>query len=105
MLYEVITMQSFVGMHPIPILYSLTPGELAGMINGEKWLNNGLKCTLTVIKLKNWDHNTPYILPVKPSPNLPTPQSVALYPSLCLFEGTNISVGRGTDTPFEVIVV
>jgi uncharacterized protein YbbC (DUF1343 family) len=95
--------QSFVGMHPIPIVHGLTVGELAEMINGEKWLANGLKCRLEVVKCLNYTHQTPYILPIKPSPNLPNANSIRLYPSLCLFEGTNISVGRGTDFPFEVI--
>ncbi len=96
--------QSFVGMHPIPIVHGLTVGELARMINGEKWLKtNGVPCPLTVIPVKNYTHNLPYNLPVAPSPNLPNRQAVLLYPSLCLFEGTVISVGRGTDTQFQVI--
>jgi uncharacterized protein YbbC (DUF1343 family) len=96
-------LKSFVGMHPIPIVHGLTVGELAGMINGEGWLENGIKCDLEVIRLKNWTHDTFYSLPVKPSPNLPNDQAVKLYPSLCLFEGTVISVGRGTQTPFLII--
>lgn len=95
--------QSFVGMHPIPILHGLTVGELAQMINGEKWLNNELRCDLTVIPMKNYQHDLPYTLKVKPSPNLPNNLSIKLYPSLCLFEGTAISVGRGTDAPFQQI--
>jgi uncharacterized protein YbbC (DUF1343 family) len=94
---------SFVGMHPIPIVHGLTVGELAQMINGEKWLADGAQCDLTVIPMKNWKHDDVYTLPIKPSPNLPTDQSIRLYPSLCLFEGTVISIGRGTTTPFEKI--
>jgi len=95
--------QSFVGMHPIPVVHGLTVGELAKMINGEKWLANGKQCNLTVITCENYTHNTPYCLPIKPSPNLPNDRSIALYPSLCFFEGTVVSVGRGTDFPFQVI--
>jgi uncharacterized protein YbbC (DUF1343 family) len=96
-------LKSFVGMHPIPIVHGLTVGELAGMINGEGWLENGVKCNVKVIPVKNWKHADSYSLPVKPSPNLPNDQAVRLYPSLCLFEGTVISVGRGTQTPFLMI--
>lgn len=92
--------QSFVGMHPIPTLHGLTVGELAKMINGEGWLQNGTKCDLTVIPVKNYTHNMSYELPVKPSPNLPDQKSILLYPSLALFEGTQVSVGRGTQEPF-----
>jgi uncharacterized protein YbbC (DUF1343 family) len=95
--------KSFVGMHPIPVVHGLTVGELALMINGEKWLKNGLECELEVIKVKNYDHKTAYSLPVKPSPNLPNDLSINLYPSLCFFEGTPISMGRGTEFPFQVI--
>lgn len=95
--------KSFVGMHPIPVLYGLTNGELAVMINKEKWLSNGVICDLTVIPLKNYTHSSKYELPIKPSPNLPNALSIALYPSLCLFEGTKISVGRGTEFPFQVV--
>ena len=96
--------KSFVGMDPLPIAHGLTVGELATMLNGEKWLAGGRKCRLTVVPLaKDYTHTTAYHLPVRPSPNLPTDHAVALYPSICLFEGTNISVGRGTATPFEVI--
>lgn len=95
--------KSFVGMHPIPILHGLTVGELAKMINGEGWLEDHVKCDLTVVPMLNYTHGTTYSLPVKPSPNLPNDLSVALYPSLCLFEGTVISVGRGTDEPFQQI--
>ncbi len=95
--------KSFVGMHPVPVVYGMTIGEYGQMINGEGWLSNGLKADLTVIKNRNYDHNTYYNLPVKPSPNLPNIQSILLYPSLCFFEGTVMSVGRGTDTQFQVI--
>jgi len=95
--------QSFVGMHPIPIVHGLTVGELARMINGEKWMENGITCDLTVVPATNYHHEATYKLPVKPSPNLPNQQAVKLYPSLCLFEGTIISVGRGTYDPFQVI--
>ncbi|MDR2969765.1 MAG: DUF1343 domain-containing protein [Tannerellaceae bacterium] len=95
---------SFVGMHPIPLLHGLTVGELARMINGEKWLKSKPDtCRLEVVTMENWCHGDPYWLPVKPSPNLPNDQSIRLYPSLCLFEGTNISVGRGTYFPFQVL--
>ena len=93
---------SFVGLHCVPIVYGLTIGEFALMVNGERWLNDGIQCNLTVIPLGNYDRNAIYKLPVKPSPNLPNWESVYLYPSLCLFEGTVISVGRGTETPFQV---
>ena len=95
--------RSFVGMHPLPIVHGLTVGELATMINGEAWLKKGLRAQLKVILIQNWTHRQPYVPPIKPSPNLPTYQSVRLYPSLCLFEGTVMSIGRGTETPFEVI--
>lgn len=95
--------KTFVGMHPIPVVHGLTVGELARMINGEKWLAGGKQCQLTVVPAAGYTHDTRYVLPVRPSPNLPTAQSVMLYPSLCLFEGTDVSVGRGTATPFEVI--
>ena len=94
--------KSFVGMHPVPIVHGMTIGEYAQMINGENWLNNNLKCELKVIKLKNYTHETPYSLPIKPSPNLPNDMAINLYPSLCLFEGTKISVGRGTEMQFQV---
>ena len=95
--------ESFVGMHPIPVVHGLTVGELALMINGEKWLKEGVQCALQVIKMNNWDHSTMYELPIKPSPNLPNYASIRLYPSLCLFEGTIMSVGRGTEFPFQVV--
>ncbi len=94
--------RSFVGMDPVPVVYGMTPGEYAGMLNGEKWLKNGVQCDLEVVKCRNYTHRTYYELPVKPSPNLPNMRSVYLYPSLCFFEGTIMSVGRGTDFPFEV---
>jgi uncharacterized protein YbbC (DUF1343 family) len=93
---------SFVGMHPIPILHGMTIGEYAKMINGENWLKNAAQCKLTVISCLNYNHKMDYSLPVKPSPNLPNDQSINLYASLCLFEGTNISVGRGTETQFQI---
>jgi uncharacterized protein YbbC (DUF1343 family) len=95
--------QSFVGMHPIPIVHGLTVGELAQMINGEGWLANSAQCDLEVITMENYTHETSYELPVKPSPNLPNQLSIQLYPSLCLFEATVISVGRGTYEPFQQI--
>src|SRR5690554_2004180 len=94
--------QSFVGMHPVPIVYGMTIGEYARMINGEKWLKDGIQCDLTVIVCENYTHQTPYELPIAPSPNLRTAAAIYLYPSLCLFEGTSVSVGRGTKTPFEL---
>ena len=94
--------KSFVGMHPVPTVYGMTIGEYGTMINGELWLKDGVQCDLTVIPCKNYDHTTYYNLPVKPSPNLPNIQSIFLYPSLCLFEGTNVSVGRGTDMQFQM---
>lgn len=95
--------ESFVGMHPIPVVHGCTVGELAMMINGEKWLNSSKQCELTVITVENYTHNTPYSLPVKPSPNLPNDLAVRLYPSLCFFEATSVSVGRGTQFPFQVL--
>ena len=94
--------KSFVGMHPIPILHGCTVGELAQMINGEGWLKGKMKCKLTVIPVEGWKHGEPYSLPIKPSPNLPNDQSIALYASLCPFEGTSVSVGRGTYMPFQI---
>lgn len=94
--------KSFVGMHPIPVLHGMTIGEYAQMINGEKWLKNGTQCDLTVIKCENYDKNKSYSLPVKPSPNLPNDLAINLYTSLCFFEGTNVSVGRGTDKQFQI---
>jgi uncharacterized protein YbbC (DUF1343 family) len=92
---------SFVGMHPVPVVHGMTVGEYAGMINGEGWLMGGIKCDLVVIKCKYYTHKTEYELPVKPSPNLPNQNSVYLYPSICFFEGTVISLGRGTTFPFQ----
>jgi uncharacterized protein YbbC (DUF1343 family) len=93
--------KSFVGMHEVPIVHGMTIGEYAQMINEEGWLGNNLKCDLRVVLLTGWTHKDLYQLPVKPSPNLPNMTSVYLYPSLGLFEGTNVSVGRGTDFPFQ----
>lgn len=95
--------KSFIGMHPVPIVYGLTIGEYAQMINGERWLKDSVQCDLTVVPMENYRRDSSYALPVAPSPNLQTLHSIQLYPSLCLFEGTNISVGRGTEHPFELI--
>ncbi len=95
--------QSYIGMHEIPIVHALTVGELATMIKGEKWIENSEKLKLEVIKVDNWDHSKEYELPIRPSPNLPNQQSILLYPSLCLFEQTTVSIGRGTPYPFQVI--
>jgi uncharacterized protein YbbC (DUF1343 family) len=93
---------SFVGMHPIPVLHGMTIGEYGKMINGEKWLKNGVQCKLTVIPCMNYTRDMPYSLPVKPSPNLPNDKAINLYASLCFFEGTNVSLGRGTNKQFQV---
>ncbi|WP_100616263.1 exo-beta-N-acetylmuramidase NamZ family protein [Confluentibacter citreus] len=93
--------QSFLGMHPIPLVHGMTIGEYAKMINGEKWLKNGVQCQITVIPVKNYNHNMSYSLPIRPSPNLPNDQSIRLYPSLGLFEGTTINAGRGTEFQFQ----
>ena len=95
--------ESFVGMHPVPIVHGMTIGEYGQMINGEKWLANGVQCDLMVVKCQNYEHSDFYELPIKPSPNLPNMASIYLYPSLCLFEGTNVSIGRGTQKPFQMI--
>ncbi len=97
--------QSFVGMHRVPVLHAMTIGEYAKMINGEGWLKNSIQCDLQVIEIFGWKHDMKevYQLFVAPSPNLQTPKAIELYPSLCFFEGTKVSVGRGTDTPFEII--
>ena len=95
--------RSFVGMHPIPVTHGMTIAEYAQMINGERWLKNGIQCKLRIVKMANYDHAMPYQLPVNPSPNLNTNQSVLLYPSLCFFEGTTLSLGRGTMQPFQVV--
>ena len=89
-------------MHPIPVVYGMTMGELAGMINDEGWLKRGVGCDLTVIPCEGYAHGTRYSMPVKPSPNLPNDHSVLMYPSTCFFEGTVLSEGRGTGMPFEV---
>ena len=94
--------RSFVGMHPVPVVYGMTIGEYAKMINGEGWLKDGIKCDLTVVHMQGYKRDSVgYELPVPPSPNLRNAHAIALYPSLCLFEGTNCGVGRGTDYPFE----
>jgi len=93
---------SFIGMHPIPTLHGMTIGEYAQMINGEKWLKDGEQCKLTVIPCLNYKREMFYSLPVKPSPNLPNDQAINLYASLCLFEGTNVSSGRGTEKQFQI---
>lgn len=93
---------SFVGMHKIPVLHGMTIGEYAKMINGEKWLKNGIQCTIKIVKCINYTHDMFYDLPVKPSPNLPNAQAINLYASLCFFEGTNVSVGRGTEKQFQI---
>jgi len=94
--------KSFVGMQPVPVVHGMTVAEYARMINEEGWLEKGVKCKLTYVKCENWDHRKYYHLPVNPSPNLPNMTSIYLYPSLCFFEGTVMSVGRGTDFPFQV---
>ena len=93
---------SFVGMHPIPTLHGMTIGEYAKMINGEKWLKNGIQCNLKVVLCLNYSREMSYSLPVKPSPNLPNDQAINLYASICLFEGTNVSSGRGTEKQFQI---
>jgi len=97
------SLKSGIGMHPVPITHGMTIGEYAQMINGEGWLANKMKCKLSVIKVKNYAHDMPYDLPVKPSPNLNTNLSILLYPSVCLFEGTMINLGRGTYSPFTIL--
>ncbi len=94
--------KSFVGMHEIPVLHGMTIGEYAKMINGEKWLKDSLQCDLKVAPCLNYSHDMKYSLPVKPSPNLPNDQSINLYASLCFFEGTNVSLGRGTEKQFQI---
>ena len=93
---------SFVGMHQVPVVYGMTIGEYALMVNGEGWLKDGIACDLTVIPIKGYNRDAIYELPVKPSPNLPNWESVYLYPTLCFFEGSSVSVGRGTEMPFQV---
>ena len=95
--------KSFLGLHPVPIVYGMSCGEYAQMANGEAWLKYKIKCKLTIVPLKNYDRTASYNLPVKPSPNIPNTNAVLLYPSLGLFEGTLISLGRGTPSPFQVI--
>lgn len=95
--------KSFVGLNPIPVVHGLTLGEYAQMLNGEGWLANKVKCDVTVVPVKNYTHKMHYSLPVKPSPNLPNMTAVYLYPSLCFFEGTIVSIGRGTEFPFQVV--
>ncbi len=94
--------KSYEGLGPIPIVYGMTIGEYAKMTNGEKWLNNGVQCDLTVIPLKNYTHKSTYSLPLRPSPNLPNDKSINLYASICMFEGTNVSCGRGTEMQFQI---
>ncbi len=94
--------KSFVGMHPVPVVHGMTIGEYAQMINGEGWLDNNIKCDITVVKLKNYTHQSKYSLPIKPSPNLPNDVAINLYPSLCFFEGTPWSAGRGTEMQFQI---
>ena len=94
--------KSFVGMHEVPIVYGMTIGEYAKMINGEGWLKNSINCKLKVIPLKNYTHKSNYTIPLRPSPNLPNKKSIELYPSLCLLEPTVISVGRGTEMQFQI---
>lgn len=93
--------KSFIGLHPVPVVHGMTIGEYAQMINGESWLKNSVSCKLTVIQCKNYTHQKEYTVSVPPSPNLPNMNAIYLYPSLCFFEGTQISVGRGTDAPFQ----
>ncbi len=95
--------QSYIGMHEIPIVHGLTVGELSKMIVGEKWIDNSENLDLEVITSMNWDHTKEYNVPIRPSPNLPNQQSILLYPSLCLFEQTIVSIGRGTEFPFQII--
>lgn len=92
---------SFLGMHPIPLVHGMTIGEYAKMINGEKWLKDGITCDIEIIELENYNHDSTYNLPIRPSPNLPNDQSITLYPSLGLFEGTTINAGRGTEFQFQ----
>ncbi len=94
--------KSFIGMHPVPVVHGMTIAEYATMVNGEGWLANGVRCDLNYVLCENYDHNTRYSLPFKPSPNLPNDDAIQFYPSLCFFEGTVISVGRGTDSPFQI---
>ena len=95
--------KSFVGMHPVPVVHGMTIAEYAQMINGEKWLSNSMSCQLDIVTCENYEHSDYYMLPVNPSPNIRNMKTIYLYPSLCLFEGTIMSIGRGTDFPFQVI--
>ncbi len=95
--------QSFVGMHEVPVVHGMTVGEYATMVNEEGWLGQDLQCDLKVIPCAGYTHQTPYTLPIKPSPNLPNNRAIYLYPSLCFFEGTQVSIGRGTDKQFQLI--
>ena len=95
--------RSFVGMHPIPVVHGMTIAEYAQMINGEGWLKNNVQCKLKIVKVANYSHKMAYELPVYPSPNLNSQQAILLYPSICFFEGTALSLGRGTDMPFTVV--
>ena len=95
--------KSFVGMHPVPVVHGMTIGEYALMVNEERWMKNEIKCNLKIVKLSNYNRNKIYNLSVHPSPNLQTTEAILLYPSLCFFEGTNVSIGRGTEHPFEII--
>lgn len=94
--------KSFVGMHPVPVVHGLTIAEYAQMINGEKWLKNGIQCDLNIVEMKNYSPSQNYELPIKPSPNLPNAKAINLYPSLCFFEGTNVNAGRGTSNQFQI---
>ena len=94
--------KSFVGMHEVPVVHGMTIGEYAKMINGEGWLKNSVKCFIEIIPCLNYNHFMKYNLPIPPSPNLPNMRSIYLYPSLCFFEGTNVSIGRGTESPFQL---
>jgi len=95
--------RSFVGMHPVPVVHGMTVAEYAQMINGEYWLQDSVQCDLSWVSCHNYSHDNSYDLPVKPSPNLPNAQSIAWYPSLCFFEGTDVSVGRGTQKQFQIV--
>ena len=94
--------KSFVGMHPVPVVHGMTIGEYARMINGEEWLEGGVQCEIEVVRVANYTHDKNYSVPVRPSPNLPNDRSISLYPSLCFFEGTAISAGRGTQMQFQI---
>jgi len=94
--------KSFVGMHQVPVVYGMTIGEYAMMVNGEGWLSRSASCNLWIIPCKNYTHKTKYSLPISPSPNLKSDEAISLYPSLCFFEATTVSIGRGTEKPFEV---